>query len=180
MARKSNSRSNSKSRWQPLLLVGGAAIVAVLAIFLVRAGSGGSESSPAEAAVAAENGAGADIKVLSGGRHTVYHSTADLPTTSSPRPDGQPTLVWFSATWCDFCERMEPFAHATASQFRDRMVFVEKSVDQDRNAAARYGVRGTPTFVLIDATGKEVARFGFQPTDAAFAAAITSALARLG
>lgn len=157
----------------------GAAAAGVLAIFLVRVGGGGSEANPAQVALAAENAAGSDVKVLTGSRHTVYHSTAPLPTTSAPRADGQPTLVWFSGTWCEFCEHMEPYAHATASQFGDEMVFVEKSVDDDRNAAARYGIRGTPTFVLIDATGKEVARFGFQSTDTAFAAAITSALARL-
>ena len=73
---------------------------------------------------------------------------------------------------------MEPYAHPTASRFAERMVFVEKSVDDDRSAAARYGVRSRPTLVLIDATGREINRFSFQPTGQAFAAAITSALAR--
>lgn len=154
-------------------------MVAVLAIVLVRSGGGSSQTDPVGVALAAENAAGSEVKVLTGGRHTVYHSTAALPTASSPRADGQPTLVWFSGTWCEFCEHMAPYAHATASQFGGRMVFVEKSVDDDRNAAARYGVRGTPTFVLMDSTGKEIARFGFQSSEAAFAAAINSALDRL-
>jgi predicted DsbA family dithiol-disulfide isomerase len=59
------------------------------------------------------------------------------------------------------------------------MVFVEKSVDDDRNAASRYGIRGTPTFVLIDAAGQEVTRFGFQRDEQSFVTAIESALARL-
>ncbi len=109
----------------------------------------------------------------------MYHSVAPLPSDGAPRSDGKPTLVWFSGTWCEFCERMEPFAHQAASGFTDRLVFVEKSVD-DRSAAARYGVRGTPTFVLVDASGEEIARFGFQPTSAAFAQAIETALAQTG
>jgi len=69
--------------------------------------------------------------------------------------------------------------HETARTFGDRFVFVEKSVDDGRSAAARYGVRGTPTFVLIDADGKEIGRFGFRATAAAFAQTIEAALARV-
>jgi thiol-disulfide isomerase/thioredoxin len=71
-------------------------------------------------------------------------------------------LIWFSGIWCEFCEQMEPWAHATAAEFADRVVFVEKSVDHDRAAAARYGVRGTPTFILIDASGRHLSQFSFQ------------------
>lgn len=118
----------------------------------------------------------AGVQLLQGGIHTVYHSPAPLPTSDSPRPDGRPTLVWFSGTWCDVCHKMEPYANATFKQFEDRLVFVEKSVDHDRPAASRYGVRGTPTFVLLDAQGKDVARFFYQPDAARLAQAVTRAL----
>lgn len=122
--------------------------------------------------------AGTDVEVYRGRAHTVYHSTPPLPTADAPRADGQPTLVWFSATWCTVCERMEPFAHETASTFTDRVSFVEKSVDHDRSAASRYGVRGTPTFILIDAAGREIARFHAQRDAASFAAAIEGVIAQ--
>jgi thiol-disulfide isomerase/thioredoxin len=108
----------------------------------------------------------------------VYHSAAPLPSASAPRADGKPTLVWFSGTWCEYCEQMDSFAHETANGFAARMVFVEKSVDDDRSAASRYGIRGTPTFVLIDARGKELGRFGFQSSSAAFAQTIEAVLKR--
>jgi thioredoxin-related protein len=73
---------------------------------------------------------------------------------------------------------MEPFAHETAAQFGDQVVFIEKSVDHDRGAASRYGVRGTPTFVLIDAEGDEISRFFYQNNQNAFAGAIADALGR--
>ena len=121
--------------------------------------------------------AGTDIEVYRGRAHTVYHSTPPLPTSDAPRADGQPTLIWFSATWCTVCERMEPFAHETASRFTDRVSFVEKSVDHDRSAASRYGVRGTPTFILIDASGEEISRFHAQLDPASFADAIELVIA---
>ncbi len=136
-------------------------------------------SDPVTASLASAN-AGTDITVYRGRAHTVYHSSAPLPTSEAPRADGQPTLVWFSATWCTVCERMEPFAHETASAVRGEVSFVEKSVDHDRSAASRYGVRGTPTFILIDAAGRELSRFHAQLDAASFAAAIESAISQAG
>ena len=121
-----------------------------------------------------------DVRVLQGAPHTVQHSTVSLPSSANPRSDGLPTLVWFSGTWCHFCFEMETFAYDTAAQFAGSVHFVEKSVDHDRNAAGKYGVRGTPTFVLIDAKGGEIARFGFQRDKAAFAAAIAASLGQAG
>jgi len=154
-------------------------VLAILAFVFVRSGGPEAPADPAQAQLASANAAGAEVKVLTGSHHTVYHSVPPLPTASAPRADGLPTLVWFSGTWCEFCEQMEPFAHQSAGRFAGRMVFAEKSVDDDRQAASRYGIRGTPTFVLVDANGQEVARFGFQRDEQSFAAAIEAALARL-
>lgn len=71
---------------------------------------------------------------------------------------------------------MDPFAYSVATDFADRLVFVEKSVDHDRSAASRYGVRGTPTFVLIDASGSRVSQFNFQMPAESFTAAIEQGL----
>ena len=156
-------------------------IVAVLALGYAAVAYSNSQTSedPEITALAREN-AGGPIAVYTGSNHTVYHSLRPLPSTSSPASDGKPTLVWFSGTWCEFCEQMEPFAHRVASGFRDRMTFVEKSVDHDRQAAGRYAIRGTPTFVLIDAKGRELARFGFVRGEADFAARIDGALTAAG
>ena len=146
---------------------------------LVIIGPGQSTEDPALTALAQEV-SGGQVRVITGSAHTVYHSTVPLPTATAPRPDGKPTLVWFSGTWCTFCERMDPFVLATVGRFTDRLVFVEKSVDHDRSAASRYGIRGTPTFVLVDAEGHEVARFHYQLSSANFAQVIEASLARMG
>ena len=75
---------------------------------------------------------------------------------------------------------MDPFAHEVASEVMGDVTFVEKSVDHDRSAASRYGVRGTPTFILIDARGREITRFHAQLDPASFAAAIESVIAQAG
>lgn len=72
---------------------------------------------------------------------------------------------------------MEPWALTTAATFTKRLAFVEKDIAGD-GVAAKYGVRGTPTFVLIDAKGSEIDRFNYQPTAAEFAARIEQGLLR--
>lgn len=162
------------------ITLGGMALLAVVGLaFVAINGAGSSTVSPQLEALARET-SGGEVRVLRGSAHTVYHSDAALPTSNEPRADGRPTLVWFSGTWCHFCERMDPFAWETASGFGDELVFLEKSVDHDRGAASRFGVRGTPTFVLLDARGREVTRFFFQADRSAFASTIEAALARVG
>ena len=176
---RGRSQATAKGRpWKQIALAAGAIAVVVLGFWFMTTRGSSTPATPAQLQLATANAAGAEVKVLTGSHHTVYHSMAPLPTSASPRADGRPTLVWFSGTWCESCEQMEPYAHATASKFTDRMVFAEKSVDDDKAAASRYAVRGTPTFVLIDANGKEIGRFGFQTSEAAFAAAIEGALKR--
>jgi len=170
---------------QAWLLVGGVAIVAAAVVAVMVLG-GGDDTPPivAEASdeliLASRNAGDGAIRVLTGRAHTVYHAEDPLPTAEMPRVDGRPTLVWFSATWCTTCERMEPFAHATANRLADDLVFIEKSVDEEPSTAARFRVLGTPTFVLIDKAGAEVARFGYQPDAGRFEAAIREALASGG
>lgn len=178
VARQQQTRRRRRVNWRSWAGWGATALVlGGIALLIVR-GPGQSTANPTLVALAEES-SGGPVRVLTGSAHTVYHSTLPVPSQATPRSDGKPTLIWFSGTWCTFCERMEPFAHNTASQFTDRLVFVEKSVDHDRTAASRYGVRGTPTFVLVDAVGNEITRFHYQSSAAAFADIILSALDRV-
>jgi thiol-disulfide isomerase/thioredoxin len=178
--RKSGRTARSTpTPWRKILAFSAAGIVVIAIGFAMYQSAGRQSEVSAEVeALAAANAAGQPIETHTGTRHTVYHASTPLPTAESPRADGRPTLVWFSGTWCEFCEQMDPFAHATASTFQDRLVFVEKSIDHDRQARGRYGIVGTPTFVLIDAAGNELGRFGFQRDRASFTAAIEQSLAQ--
>lgn len=153
-----------------------ALLAGMLAILAVACGA---PAPPAASSTPAGAGA-ANVRLLTGGAHIVHHSDAPLPSVQAPRGDGKPTLVWFSATWCTTCASMEAWATDVGNEFSGRAAFVEKSVDHDRAAVARYTVRGTPTFVVIDASGNELARFFGHPSAAAFRAAIDDALRKGG
>lgn len=154
-----------RQTWFRLAIV--VAVVAAVGVFIATSGS---DMEP----VAAD---AQDVRVLSGGVHTVYHSDVALPTSETPQPEGKPVFVWFSATWCTNCAHMDDFAAGVIESYGDRFAFHEKSVDHDQASVNRYGVRGTPTFLLLDASGKEVARFYTQRDAASFTAAIEEALA---
>ena len=157
-----------------------ALVVLSWAAFATGCSSDSLVSEASADSVRAERLSGGAVEVLKGSRHTVYHSTAALPTLQSPRADGQPTLIWFSGTWCVNCSQMDDFAYDVAEQLASKLAFVEKSVDHDAAAVSRYGVTGTPSFVLVDARGEVIARFFFQGSATAFDQAIKQALAKAG
>ncbi len=164
--------------WQAWAWGGGSALALAGLIALVVIAGGGSSAGPdpqIEAQARAVNG-GSDVRVYQGAQHTIYHSTAPLPTASAPRVDGLPTLVWFTWTGCSFCRLMEDYIYDVAEQFGERMIFVEKSVNDDGGDSRRYGVIGTPTFVLLDEAGGVIGRFGYQSGATALALAIDTVL----
>lgn len=180
MARRNNNRNGRGIRsQQPKRTTPATAIVAVVALLLFggvaawafTSGDGGTQGA-APSSAATDGG----TTVIEGSVHTVRHYNGELPASANPQGDGLPTLVWFSGTWCHFCHHMSDFAYPVAEEFDDRFVFIEKSVDHDRDAALRFRVRGTPTFVMLDPSGEEVGRFNFQTDAAAFRQAIRAAL----
>ena len=118
---------------------------------------------------------GGPVQAFTGASHTVYYSPAPMPSADAPRADGKATLVWFSATSCKDCERMEPYVFGTAGKFAQQMVFLEKATNRDSSAAI-YNVTTVPTFVMLDASGKELGRFGYEGDAGAFESAIAGAL----
>ena len=148
--------------------------VAIVGYYVFFVTSAETSVDPAMQQLAAAN-AGGPVQPFTGPKHTVYQATAPLPSADAPRTDGKVTLVWFSSTSCEQCHSMETYAQQTASEFRDRIVFVEKAVDRD-TSAARYGVTATPTFVFLDASGKELSRFGYEGSAAALQQAIRAGL----
>jgi hypothetical protein len=60
------------------------------------------------------------------------------------------------------------------------MVLVEKSILTAAAAARAFRVAGTPTFVLLDAAGKELTRFFCEPTPDGLTARVAPALPALG
>ena len=67
-------------------------------------------------------------------------------------------VVDFFATWCGPCKMMERDTFADEKVQRQLTNFVTLKIDVDLQPqlAAKYGIQGMPTTLVIDATGKSI------------------------
>lgn len=61
----------------------------------------------------------------------------------------KPTLVDFYATWCGPCKVMSPIIEETKNLLGDSALVLKVDVDNNRDAALKYGIRGVPTMILF-------------------------------
>jgi peroxiredoxin len=130
-------------------------------VVLVAQGATGAEREAAPGAVGMALPA-FEVDRLDGGTLT----GADL--------EGRPALLFFFATWCPYCKRLAPGIERTWQRYgerglrvvavsfredgsveawrREQDVSFEIAVEGDA-AAAALGVRGTPTWLFVDADG---------------------------
>ena len=60
-----------------------------------------------------------------------------------------PVLVDFWAPWCAPCRQVMPIFEECANH-NDQVVFATVNVDENREIAAEYGIRGIPTMLLFN------------------------------
>ncbi|MCI0573264.1 MAG: thioredoxin [Myxococcaceae bacterium] len=61
----------------------------------------------------------------------------------------EPVLVEFTARWCAPCRALAPTLDALATDYRSRLKVAMLDVDENQEAAERYGVRAMPTLLLF-------------------------------
>ena len=60
-----------------------------------------------------------------------------------------PVLVDFGAHWCPPCRVMEPIVAELSCDYAAQIKIAKLDCDAERDTAARYNVRGLPTFLFF-------------------------------
>ena len=60
-----------------------------------------------------------------------------------------PVLVDFWAPWCGPCKTIGPVVEELAQQYGDKLKVVKINVDDNKEAAMKYNVKGIPNLILF-------------------------------
>ncbi len=71
-----------------------------------------------------------------------------------------PILVDFWAEWCGPCKTIAPVLEELASEYSGRVVIAKLNVDDQRDAAEKFNIRGIPTLILFKNGELEATKVG--------------------
>ena len=89
-----------------------------------------------------------------------FHDSIDVARGSDTRQ--RPIVVSFGAAWCGWCRKMavNTFESPEVEQVADKFLWVKIDVDEQKEVAARYRVRGLPHTVVLDSKGRTIGSVG--------------------
>ena len=91
----------------------------------------------------------------------VWAATLDEAKARSAE-SGQPVLAVFSASWCPPCKSMKANVYPRAevvAELESSWEPVYIDIDREKQLASQYNIRAVPSYVLMDADGREFDRF---------------------
>ena len=75
----------------------------------------------------------------------------------------QPVLVDFWAEWCTPCKAIAPAREQISDELGDRVTIAKLNIDDNPDAAARYGVMSIPTMILFKNGERAATKVGAGP-----------------
>ena len=77
--------------------------------------------------------------------------------------DNKIVVADYTATWCGPCKVVAPLIDKLATEYSDRATVVKIDIDENKEAAKKYGIRSIPA-VLVFRDGEMIENtFGSQP-----------------
>lgn len=68
------------------------------------------------------------------------------------------TVMYFTATWCGPCKAFGPIVNSVVAELGTAVELKKIDIDEDSETAINYSIRGVPSIVVLDSSGKEVSR----------------------
>jgi thioredoxin 1 len=78
---------------------------------------------------------------------------------------GKTVFCDFWATWCGPCRMLAPVFEELANEFEGRAEFVKVDVDENEDAARKYGITSIPNIILFKGGEKVANSLGFLPKE---------------
>jgi thiol:disulfide interchange protein DsbD len=72
------------------------------------------------------------------------------------RSKGMPALIYFTQEGCVWCERLEKDVFSDSAVMRNiaqSFVLIKVDINSEKDLTAEYGVKGTPTLLIVDGNG---------------------------
>lgn len=74
-----------------------------------------------------------------------------------------PVLVDFTASWCGPCKQLAPILDELSTELAGRMKIVKVDIDDQKEIAGRYEIKGVPTLMLFEQGELLVKMVGAKP-----------------
>jgi len=91
--------------------------------------------------------------------HTSAHADALTQGKKRARQEDKPVVAYFFSQHCVYCEQMQKNVlndRTIADSLKNDTVYVPVDVDKQETTALAYRVRGTPTTLVLESTGKRI------------------------